>query len=623
MKIPSINLSVGQNRYNRFPFQSTHHTTSCFGEFRPIFYRPLQVGDKLTVLVSDMIRTEPLIYPTYGEVVHKLHAFFVPYRILYPHFKDFIEGTKFVRGHLYVSPNLPTFTPSLMRTIFTTTSNGLMVEVGSVARYEEIRDLRDSDGEPVGVDVALGASGSGVVCYKFTRLGRAWLKIFNSLGYTWNWSLSTGNTTSEVSFNALALLSFFQVYLDYFCPSDYVSTHPFNRLIEQVKLSYSGSADVDSWQSYLIDCMKQIKLAYDLDYFTSAWEKFNAPVESATNDLNSTLTVDVPSSYGSSAQYTHSIRNTDNGTYLGRKDSPGNTGVMYSSVGIKMLEQLANFVNRSHFAGARPVEKLLARFGIKVPEYTMDRCVYLGSSRHQIQISDLQNLAESEYAQLGNYAGRMIGASTNQKFHCEAKEYGMFMIVATIMPKIDYFQGYDRFNAISDRFEFYTPEFAKISNDAIHVGELYADFSVNSYDFSAAHNVIGDEADVDSRLSDSNINNLDVFGYMQRYAHFKVGRSFVTGDYRVGSLKSVMEPFHLNRILIPKDQIRAKGSFLYVDASQYDRIFNVKSDKIDQFYPIYYFDCNLESKMEAFGNSTPITDGQGSVSVDMGGTELN
>lgn len=621
MNIPSLNLRVAQQQYNSFPFRSHHHTTSSFGEFRPVFYRNLQVGDKLTVDVSDMIRTEPLIYPTYGEVVHKLHAFFVPYRIIMRHFVDFITGQNYLKSNLTVTPYLPSLPPSWLRDFFTDTQYGLMEYVGTCSNLGDIKDLD-------GVDVAKQTSSSSTVtAYRFTRLGRQWLKIFNSLGYSWNWVWYGSNTDAEQDFNGLNLLSFMQIYLDYFCPSDYVSSHPFNRVISAVA---DSDGDSTAWLSLLASAIVQIRLPYDLDYYTSAWEKFNAPIETVNTgsqpiQQNSDLIINVPYPSNSSNPSNHRIDNTDTGIYIGSKS--GSSMNNLSSLGIKLLEQVANLVNRTNFAGQRSVEKLLAKFGIRVPEYTLNRCVYLGSNQHLIQISDIQNLAESEYAQLGDYGGRMIGAAQNQKFSCEAKEYGVFMIVATIMPKIDYFQGYDKFNVIHDRFQFYTPEFAKLGNDAIEVGELYSDFAFSSYNVDEhgyfIEGGIGVTDQFDSFLADNNNNNKDIFGYMQRYANFKVGRSFVTGDYRIGSLKRALEPFHLNRILTPFRSIRAKGSFLYVDPSQYDRIFSVKSDKVDQFYPIYFFDCQLLSKMESFGDSLPITDGQGTVNVNMGGSQLN
>lgn len=612
MQIPKISLRIAQSKYNRFPFNTTHHTTSSFGEFRPVFYRHLQPGDKLSVSVSDMIRTEPLVYPTYGEVVHKMHAFFVPYRLLYRSFKDFIEGNVHPTASGFSDADCPQFTPSQLRSLFRTSSNQLMT---FVAQKEGLQDFVDDN---ISFDVAYYQVISDVglySAYKYTALGRRWLKIFHSLGYSFNWVVPH-DQSFEKPFNAFALLSFLQIYLDYFCPSDFAVGSPIHTMIEQAYASPDGS-----WFNLMSSIVNQIRLPYDLDYFTSAWESFNSTLsqQSYNNDFGMRFK-DPSVSEGDSSQ--NVVESYERGFTYQKND--GSAPNFVSAYGMRLLQQVANYVNRNSFAGARSVEKLLARFGIKVPEYTMDRCVYEGSAAHLIQISDIQNLAESEYAALGQYGGRMIGASQNQKFDCEAREYGVFMIVATIMPKIDYFQGYDKANCALDRFDFYTPEFAKLGNEPIEVGELYADYSINSGNIRDILQFQADEGVPAYELL-FNFDNepSNVFGFMQRYAHLKVGRSFVTGDYRVGTLGKQLEPFHLNRIIHPDYPLRAKSSFIYVDASQYDRIFDVKSEKMDQFYPIYYFRCNLVSKMESFADSIPITDGDGSMDINLGGSQLN
>lgn len=613
MQIPKISLRIAQSKYNRFPFNTTHHTTSSFGEFRPVFYRHLQPGDKLSLSVSDMIRTEPLVYPTYGEVVHKMHAFFVPYRLLYRAFKDFIEGNVHPTTSGFSDADCPQFSPDDLRRLFLDNSGLLMkaVENGE-------GDLQDFVDNNLAFDVALAVGYRTYKAYRYTSLGRRWLKIFQSLGYSFNWlNLSHEDSLQrEKPFNAFALLGFLQIYLDYFCPSDFAVGHPIHTMLEQAYASPSGS-----WFTMMRSIITQVNLPYDLDYFTSAWESFNSTLHQQDYNRDFGMMFKDPSvSEDSSTPKT--VQTYEGGfTYQNQDGSSPN---FISAYGMRLLQQVANYVNRNSFAGARSVEKLLARFGIKVPEYTMDRCVYEGSSAHLVQISDIQNLAESEYAELGQYAGRMIGASQNQKFDCEAREYGVFIIVATIMPKIDYFQGYDKANCALERFDFYTPEFAKLGNEPIEVGELYADFAISSENVRDLLKFTDTTGENPEEMLDVNFNNpINVYGFMQRYAHLKIGRSFVTGDYRVGTLAKQLEPYHLNRIVHPDYPLRAKSSFIYVDSTQYDRIFNVSSEKMDQFYPIYYFRCNLVSKMESFADSTPITDGDGSMDVNLGGSQLN
>lgn len=616
MAIPKINLPVAQGRYNKFPFKATHHTTTSFGEFRPIFYRTLQPGDKIKVNVSDMIRTQPLIYPTYGQIEHKVHAFFVPYTQVFNFFNEWITDTPILSVNAAFTPTIPTITCQDFVNIFT---SNLATSISSGTPFIDDVDSVDSIAEiaDTGCDFAIKytvSSTTSYLCYHLSKLGRYWKKVFNSLGYSWNWTLED---TDNDTFNGFKILAFMKIYLDYFCPSQYAPSHPFNRILNYYSAAVSIQA---SFVNMLTAAMIEVKLAYELDLFTAAWEKFNSVLAGQSN-----LTIDVPVTAGANTTTNvHHIVSDDSNSFM---QGSGSTGVSSASTylasisqyGVKLLEQVQNFVLRRGFAGSRAVEKVLSALGVKIPDNVANRCYYLNSIRHQIDISSVTNLAESQGYELGEYGGQAIGTLRDGNFSFESKEYGCLMLVATVMPKVDYFQGTDYDNLITDRFGFYTPEFAKLGNDAIGVNQLYEDLMVSSPDVAAGNlgsNPFG-------LLSTTNNKPTDVFGYIQRYAQFKVGRSWVTGDYRVPTISTNLQPFHLNRILDPTVTLRAQGSFLYVDSSQYNRIFHASDQLIDQFFPIYYFDCSLVSKMESFGDSTPITDGGDDYKTDVSGHQMN
>lgn len=615
MAIPKINLPVAQGRYNKFPFNATHHTTTSFGEFRPIFYRTLQPGDKIKVNVSDMIRTQPLIYPTYGQIEHKIHAFFVPYTQVFKFFNEWITDTPILSVNSAFTPTIPTLSCKDFVNIFT---SNLSTSINTGTPFIDDVDVVDSQAEikDAQCDFAIRNTSGGVTkfhCYHLSKLGRYWKKVFNSLGYSWNWTMQD---TDNDTFNGFKILAFMKIYLDYFCPSQYAPSHPFNRILNY----YSAAVSIQSsFVNMLTAAMIEVKLAYDLDLFTAAWEKFNSVL---SGQSNISINTPVPATTNGGSAYSNVLSGNDN-TYL-RTYSNGSSGAFgslngLSQYGVKLLEQVQNFVLRRGFAGSRAVEKVLSALGIKIPDNVANRCYYLNSIRHQIDISSVTNLAESQSADLGEYGGQAIGTLRDGKFSFESKEYGCFMLVATVMPKVDYFQGTDYDNLITDRFGFYTPEFAKLGNDAIGVNQLYEDLMVSSPDMAAGN--LG--ANPFGLLSNTNNKPTDVFGYIQRYAQFKVGRSWVTGDYRIPTISVNLQPFHLNRILDPTKTLRAQGSFLYVDSSQYNRIFHASDQLIDQFFPIYYFDCSLVSKMESFGDSIPITDGGDDYKTDVSGHQMN
>lgn len=83
-------IKVGNSK--RSTFDLSHHqvTTSDFGYIIPICYRDMVPNDDFVVKPEVFVRLAPLASPAYGNIVCRLHHFFVPYRILYPQWDSFI-----------------------------------------------------------------------------------------------------------------------------------------------------------------------------------------------------------------------------------------------------------------------------------------------------------------------------------------------------------------------------------------------------------------------------------------------------------------------------------------------------------------------------------------------------
>ena len=76
----------------RSTFDLSHHqvTTSDFGYLIPICVRDMIPNDDFVVTPSVFCRLGSLAFPAYARITCRVHSFFVPYRILYPHWDEFI-----------------------------------------------------------------------------------------------------------------------------------------------------------------------------------------------------------------------------------------------------------------------------------------------------------------------------------------------------------------------------------------------------------------------------------------------------------------------------------------------------------------------------------------------------
>ena len=83
-------------------------TFTCdMGELIPIMCDEVVPGDVFKIGCESVIRFQPLVAPVLHEINQYVHYFFVPYRILWSDWENFITGG--VTGNL--TPSLPRWTP--------------------------------------------------------------------------------------------------------------------------------------------------------------------------------------------------------------------------------------------------------------------------------------------------------------------------------------------------------------------------------------------------------------------------------------------------------------------------------------------------------------------------------
>ena len=116
----------------------------------------------------------------------------------------------------------------------------------------------------------------------------------------------------------------------------------------------------------------------------------------------------------------------------------------------------------------------------------------------------------------GNMAGH--GISVNQS-HCasyRAQEFGVVIGLMSVMPRTAYQQGINRQWLRQTKFDFYFPEFANLSEQAIEGAEIYA--------------------------SATPADNISVFGYQGRYDEMRYKPNLVCGQ-----LRDTYDYWHLGR----------------------------------------------------------------------------
>lgn len=188
-----------------------------------------------------------------------------------------------------------------------------------------------------------------------------------------------------------------------------------------------------------------------------------------------------------------------------------NAAVEFSA--IRRATALQRFLERSALGGNRYAELLLAHFGVRSSDASLQRPQYLGGGVAPINISPVEQtsgtLADGETPQ-GNLAGKGVGVGSMYMNKATLfTEHGFLIGLAYIRPDADYFNGIRRTMVKgTDRYEdYYWPDFQNIGEQEIHNFELFA-------------------------AAGASVQNNNPFGYQSRYAHYKWHGNEVHGAFR-------------------------------------------------------------------------------------------
>lgn len=217
----------------------------------------------------------------------------------------------------------------------------------------------------------------------------------------------------------------------------------------------------------------------------------------------------------------------------------------------ELLKKLYKFTNRNSVVGQR-VRDLLIQQGLA--DY-VDECEprFIGYDDTHIQIYDVVSDADTfnpaspdSGKLLGEYAGRGLQPVDSKNFTYEAKEYGWYIVLASVVPLAGYAQGVDANVTSIDKTTFYNPEFDGLGMDA-----------------SPKFLVCGDEP-ISNPVPDGNKTLVGNFGFIPRYSALKVAGNKINGDFSLRSHRDSYLPYTLDRIF----EVNEKR-VTTVDASSY------------------------------------------------------
>lgn len=549
---------------SEFNLSRAHLTTMNFGEIVPLFNEETVPGDKIDVSADYFSRMAPLAKPTYGKFQFKTVAGFVPYHQIAWDSDAWLAGKTTWEGQ---------------------TPTGRFITVGNLAEFVR-GDCCTSVGANSGnCDYSWYAADGTLHYEKFTTKGKYWVKVLNSLGYAIPQGVNLATTSDwyvnirSQKLSAYPLLAFFKLYNDYMSQSQRFNTSALSDALQKIKYGktltgYTPSTGAIN-QTLLVTLFSNLKLNYENDYFTSAWQTPNAPAGTSEGVTQ----MDVPSISRDDKIFWDSDH--DELRVQVASGTPYDTARI-SQRALDFLKSFDDWVRRNNYSGSRAVQQVYSRFGVKTDDYRSHYANVIKTDSTPVQVGDVTAMAAEPGPStptpqstniLGGYAGKGI-VSTEHKVSCAVSDYGLFIIIGyfTVAPMNSF--GFDRKVLRNSPLDYYNPEFDGLGADAIPLMEVY-------------ENPRG-VAEGDATMSNS------VFGFTERYNAYRFGRDQITGEFRdfvnAGSGQTGMNVWHAGRFL---GSVRKAGNLVAQSTSmntlpqtnsEYNRIFAYTGGDLDHFY---------------------------------------
>ncbi len=407
---------------NTFDLSHDKKFTMKMGELTPIFSQEILPGDKWNIKTTQLLRLAPMIAPIMHQITCYTHYFFVPNRILWNGWENFITG----------GPD------GLADPVHPYITIGQMTDgVGS---------LPDYFGFPVQNTMQGGYDINALPFNAYQKIYDDYYRDQNLINSSYNPLVDGNNTafTNNIKMRKRAWQH------DYF-----TSALPWTQRGPEATIPLGITAPILFHPTGTEDNVtKTIG-----DQPANGYNNFKT---NASGHLQAEL-------LGTSAKI-----NIDNSANL----LADLTGATSSSITeLRRAFKLQEFLEKNARGGARYNESILAHFGVHTSDGRLQRPEYLGGGATPITISEVLQTSDSaqDLTPQGNMAGHGISLGQNSKVSYRSEEHGWIIGIMSIMPKTQYMQGIPRQLRKFDKFDYYFPSFAHIGEQPIYNEELYAD----------------------------------------------------------------------------------------------------------------------------------------------------
>lgn len=597
-------MSAVKNHPRRSGFDLSNRVcfTSKAGELLPVFWDIVYPGDSFKIKTQLFTRTQPLNTAAYTRIREYLDFYFVPLRLI----------NKNLPTALMQMQNNPVQATGLSSNKIVTTDipwipiGSSSNDYASFTGFAFLRKDNSSIENLLGFD-SITMSAKLLMYLRYGNfLPSSTIDDQKSLGLSGSLDLrsSEKSYTGYTSMHILPLAAYQKVYADFFRFTQWEKNQPYTYNFDW----YSGGNVLAS----LTSASLALRYFSDDNLFTlryANWPKDMFMGVMPDSQLGDVSIVDASGSEGvfpvglvnltdgslragllarsGSApaeksplemQTTSALSaNTTYGVYAQRAAGLASS---FTVLQLRMAEAVQKYREVSQFADQDARGQIMAHFGVSLSPVLSDKCVYLGGSSSNIDLSEVvnTNITGDNVAEI---AGKGVGTGQGS-FSGNFDEYGIIIGIYHNVPLLDYVvTGQPQNLLYTNTADLPFPEFDSIGMQTIQFGRF-----VNSKSVSWT-------SGVDYRVQ--------TMGYLPRFFDVKTRYDEVLGAFR-STLKNwvaSLDPSYVSKWL--QSSVTSSGAltlnlnygFFKINPRVLDSIFNVKCDSTidtDQFLTALYMD---------------------------------
>lgn len=127
--------------------------------------------------------------------------------------------------------------------------------------------------------------------------------------------------------------------------------------------------------------------------------------------------------------------------------------------------------------GSRYIEQMKSFFGVVSSDSRLQRPEYLGGGKQNVIISEVLQTSETgAETPLGEMGGHGVSVgSTNRFSRKRFEEHGFVIGIMSVLPRTAYQQGVNRMWSRAEKFDYYWPQFAHLGEQAVLNKEVFYD----------------------------------------------------------------------------------------------------------------------------------------------------